>query len=473
MTRSLTTMRPRSDLRSYQERVITHLYDRDAAMAVLKMGAGKTACALTAIQELIRDGEIRHALVIAPKRVASLVWPDEAKQWTHLAGLKLKCLEGGPDARMRTLKDYASRDVTVVGVDNVQWLCEALSLLPDDHYPLFDLLVIDETSRFKDPGSKRGKALAKQAKRFRNRWGLTGTPRPNSLMDLWGPMRLIEPEMWPGSFYGWRQKHFRPLDFKGYRWQPIHPSVEEQLMADAGSIATTLGENEMPDLPELSILVDEITMPPDAIAKYRDMEKRLFTRTPGRTIVATSAAVATGKLAQIANGFVYDSPSGEATPVHDAKRDWLDELLQDLGTEPAIIVYEFLPDRDMIVELLPDAAIIGGGVSEAAAAEAVEDWNARRIQHLVMHPASGGHGLNLQHGGSRMIWLSPTWSAELWDQTLARLHRPGQGQHVMVHVACATGTVDHMKRRRVIGKLSEQAAFEEYLREAAPREDAA
>ena len=466
-------VRSRSKLYAHQERVATYLYERDSAFAVLRMGAGKTATTLTAIADLLAERHIRHALVLAPKRVAEFVWPAEAKAWAHTAPLHLRVLQGSPAARTGLLATVATRHVTVCGIDNAQWLCDALAQLPDEH-PIFDLLVIDETSRFKDPTSKRGKALAKQAKRFRNRWGLTGTPRPNGLEDLWGPARLIAPDMFPGSFYGWRQRHFYPVDYHGYRWSP-HAHAEGEIRERFSQYAITLGDGDMPELPEISIIVDEVPLPPDVQNDYRTMERALFMRRHTRTgapsidaIVASNAAVATGKLAQIANGFVYDTepgaPTGKAVELHSEKRKWLEDLRDDLQGEPALVVYEYLHDLDVIREVFGEIPYLGAGASDAMTRDAVDGWNARRHPYIALHPASGGHGLNLQHGGSRMIWLSPTWSAEMWEQTLARLHRPGQAEHVMVHVCVCTGTVDEMKRWRVIDKLTEQEAFERYLR---------
>jgi SNF2 family DNA or RNA helicase len=327
--------------------------------------------------------------------------------------------------------------------------------------PIFDLLVIDETSRFKDPKSKRGKALRPIVGRFRNRWGMTGTPRPNDLQDLWGPMQLLTAEkLWPRSFYKWQRDHFRPKDYNGYTWEVL-PGHDETIMAEVAPFAMTLGEDEMPDLPELTIIEEEVELPPEARRDYDSMERKLF----AGDVVAVSAAVATGKLAQIANGYVYgENGVTSVIQVHDVKRQWLQEKLDDLDGEPALIVYEFLEDRNMIRDVIGDIPFLGSGISDAAARAAIEAWDRRELPYLGLHPASGGHGLNLQRGGARQLWISPPWSSELWDQTLARSHRPGQHDHVMIHVCCARSTVDQLKRSRVIGKLTAQQAFETYLR---------
>src|SRR5262245_6759863 len=265
-------MRNKSDLWSHQQRLVTRMYESPQLLAVLRMGAGKTASALTAIEELQADEEIRHALVLAPKRVAEHVWRDETRQWKHLHRLDVETLTGDPTRRLKRLLAWDSRDVTICGIDNLQWLVDELVDWSPDH-PIFDLLVIDETSRFKDPTGKRGKALSKIRSRFKSVWGLTGTPRPNSALDLWGPMRLIAPGLWP-SFYKWRGERFRALDFKGYRWEAL-PGAEAQINAEVAPVSFILQENEMPDLPKLSVIIDRVELPPSVWREYLRMEREL------------------------------------------------------------------------------------------------------------------------------------------------------------------------------------------------------
>jgi hypothetical protein len=456
-------MRQKSELRAYQQRVVDHLYGYDETIAVLRMGAGKTASVLTAMRELIDDKVIRHGLVIAPKRVSRIVWPDEIRAWEHLRGLRYAVLDGGPASRRSVLERADQRDLTIVGIDIAQWLVDELKTFEPDH-PLFDLLCVDETSKLKDPKSKRARALRSIAKRFNMRWGMTGTPRPNSAADLFGPAALItDGKLWGNSFYKWRQQHFYATDWQGYDWRPL-PGHEAILEHEFATIAITLGEGEMPDLPELSILIDEVKLPPDARQAYDQMERRLFARLDQDTILAKSAAIATGKLAQAANGYMYgEGGNADVSELHSEKADWLAELVESLDGEPLIVVYEYVEDLATIRELFGDVPYLGSGVTDKQAGEWVAAWNRRELPLLALHPASAGHGLNLQAGGSRMAWMAPTWSAELWDQCISRLHRPGQTEHVMVHVCVATNTVDEAKRMRVMDKLSAQAAFEKWL----------
>ena len=461
----MSSMRLKKELRPYQQRIATHLYENDEALCVVRPGGGKTISALTAIEELIHHGVIRHALVIAPKRVARSVWPDEIELWAHTKGLRYAVLTGAPPQRMVQLLEAHTRDITIVGIDLVQWLCEALEKLPGD-YPLFDLLVIDEVSRLRNPKGERAKALAKVASRWKMIWGLSGTLRPSSAQDLFMPARVVtRGKLWGRSFWQWRSAHFYATDFQGYDWALL-PGAEDKLNADIAPLTVTLAEDELPQLPELSVQLDYVELPDDARKEYESMRRRLFTAHGGEMIVADSAAVATGKLAQMANGFVYDEDT-RARDLHTMKYDWLDELVQDHAGRPTLLVYEFLEDLAVIRDILgAGVPYLGAGVTDRQAQKNIDDWNAGRLPFMALHPASGGHGLNLQHGGCDMAWIAPTWSPELWEQTIARLHRSGQSKPVIVRVCVARGTVDQMKLDRVHHKMSAQAAFEKFLREA-------
>jgi SNF2-related domain len=452
---------PARVLRSYQQRAATYLYERDAAFLIAPLGAGKGAAALTALAELIRDGHRRRALVIAPKLVATTVWPAEIAAWPHLAHLRVAVLDGSPDQRKSRLYGaFPGPDVMVIGVDLVPWLVDELvRLFPDDH-PIFDVLIIDETSRLKDPGGKRARALLKIAGRFKTRWGLTGTPRPNSSQDLFMPAAIItNGALWGRAFLPWQKRHFRPRDPWGREWMAL-PGAEEQIAADFATVAMMVADADMPDLPPINIVVTPITLPDAVMATYRTMQRELFAEIEGRGIEAASPLIATGKLAQLANGFLYDA--GTTVPVHDLKIDWLRELVESLDGEPLLIAYEFVEDLRAIRRAFGEVPALSGTASREAK-KLVDAWNTGELPLLAFHPASAGHGLNLQHGGSRMAWLSPSWSAELTEQAIARIYRPGQTRHVTIHVCVATGTVDEMKRDRVLNKMSAQEAFRRHL----------
>jgi SNF2 domain-containing protein len=423
-------------LRSYQQRSATFLYERDAALLVAPLGAGKGAAALTALAELIRDGHRRHALVIAPKLVATTVWPQEVTAWAHLRHLHVAVLNGSPERRRELLAAAAERQITVIGVDLVPWLVNELAAVPADH-PLFDLLVIDETSRLKDPSGKRARALLKIAERFKTRWGLTGTPRPNSAMDLFMPTAIItDGALWGRAFFPWRKRHFRPCDPFGRAWAAL-PGAEEQIAADFSTVAMTVADDDMPDLPPRNIVVTPLELPDAVMASYRGMARELFTEIAGRSIEVASQLIATGKLARLANGFLYGAGNDDPVFVHSLKIDWLRELVESLEGEPLLIAYEFIEDLRGIRRAFGPVPALGGPTPAREAARLVAAWNAGALPLLAFHPASAGHGLNLQHGGARMAWLSPSWSAELTEQAIARLYRPGQTRHVTIHVCVA------------------------------------
>jgi SNF2-related domain len=455
-------VRNKSDLRGYQDRFATALYENDELLLVARPGFGKTISALTAITELLRDKVIRHALVIAPKRVATVVWPDEIEQWAHVNGLRYAVLDEAPHQRGFLLKpdQVRRRDVTLIGIDLVPWLVEHLNLAPDDS-PLFDLLVIDEASRLRNPRGKRAQKLAKIAPRWKMIWGLTGTLRPSGPLDLFMPSRVVtRGRLWGRSFDAWRKRNFYPVDFQGYEWEPL-PGAEDRLNAEIAPLIVTVKDDELVQ-PKPTIVLDRVTLPTAARTQYDSMQRLLFAKIAEGSVTAASAGVATGKLAQLANGFLYDN-EGVAVLAHDAKRRWLEDLVED-ATGPTLLIYEFLEDLKLMQGIIGDLPYLGAGASDARAKLAIELWNAGKLPFMALHPASGGHGLNLQHGGSDMAWMSPTWSPENWEQTIARINRSGQKRQVVVRVCVASGTVDELKLDRVHHKMTAQAAFEAYLR---------
>jgi hypothetical protein len=467
-------MRTKKDMRPYQDRLATHLYEHDAALCVVRPGGGKTVTALTAIGELIRDKVIRHALVIAPRRVAHDVWPDELENWKHTTKLRYTVLDGSPLHREIALTEASllTRDITIVGLDVAQWLVEVLAHHKPDSR-IFDLLVIDEISRLRNPKGERAKVLAKMAARWRMIWGLSGTLRPSGPEDLFMPVRVVtKGKLWGRSFYQWRKDRFYPLDYEQRRWAPL-PGKEDEINAQIAPYIATVAEGELIQ-PEPIVVLDKVQLPPGARRQYDSMERRLLTGAGEAVIVAANAAVATGKLAQMANGFVYDTEGG-GTPhiVHSAKREWLEDLAEN-ATGPTIVVYEFQEDLKLLRDVLgEDLPYLGAGISDLTASNRITLWNHGKLPFMGLHPAHGGHGLNLQHGGADMAFVGPIWSPEYWEQTIARINRSGQKRQVIVRVCVATQTVDELKLSRVYGKMSAQEAFEAYLRARQTRNKAA
>lgn len=458
-------MRQKSDLRGAQNRSTTRLYEMDGQQAVVPMGGGKTASAMTAIRELIDEKEITCAIVLAPKRVCQLVWMREHLEWEHLARLKIQHVAGTPAQREKLLKQEGF-DIYVVGKDNTQWLCDQLASLPPWH-PLFDLLCIDEISTFKSARGKRFKELKKLAGRFRTIWGLTGTPRPNSYADQYPILKLISRgKIWSEerNFDRWRMQRFMPenpfrLDIT--RWN-IRPEWEERTKRDIARWSFTVAQKDLPELPPIQPVYHWIDLPPKVMKMYKEMENDLLAEVDGRSVLAQTQAVSSGKLAQIVQGFMY-SEDGEALHVHNEKEAILSELIDGLDGQSALIEYEFREDLVRLQRIIPGFRWFGGGCTDKQALANERDWNARELQFLGMHPASAGHGLNLQFGGSQLIVYGMTWSAELFDQLLKRFHRPGQKFDCFVHYIFARNTVDEIKYDRVHNKISEQEAFRNYL----------
>jgi hypothetical protein len=282
-------------------------------------------------------------------------------------------------------------------------------------------------------------------------------------MDLFMPAAIItNGALWGRAFVPWQKRHFRPRDPFGREWVAL-PGAEEKIAASFGTVAMTVADEDMPDLPPLNVVETPLRLPDAVMASYRTMARELFTTAEGRTIEAASPLIATGKLSQISNGFIYGTGNDDVAFVHDLKIEWLRELVESLDGEPLLIAYEFIEDLRTIRRALGEVPALGGPTSATESSRLIAAWNAGTLPLLAFHPAAAGHGINLQHGGSRMAWLSPSWSAELTEQAIARIYRPGQTRHVAIHVCVAIGTVDEMKRNRVLGKMSAQEAFRRHL----------
>lgn len=461
-------MRKKSDLRGYQDRAVSWLYGRNYGLYIAPMGTGKTATALTTIGEMIEDHHARHALIVAPKRVAEITWPKELTEWAHFAGLRAAVCRGSPERRRKTLRTWQTREITIIGIDNVQWLVKELLAFAQPGDGIYDLLVLDETSRLRNPKSKRGKDLLKIRGNFKTVWGLTGTPRPNSELDLYMPAAIIsDRQLWPKGFYSWQRERFYTTDYNGWNWV-IQPHWRDDTNNEFAQITLAVDENDMPELPDLNFIWDDVFLPDEAMEKYKEMERDLLVELDHRDVEAVNAGVAVGKLTQIAAGYIYgEGGRKDVEPIHDAKLEWLAELIEDLQGEPLLVVYEHVEDIKLI-EMAAGGAVprLGSGVTDYESRRYIDGWNAGLFPVMAIHPASAGHGLNLQHGGHRIAWLSPCWSAEYWDQTIARLHRSGQTHPVYVHVAMAVDTIDHAKRMRVFEKLSAQESLKKYLKKA-------
>ena len=477
-------MRQKSDLRAAQNRTVTALYEgvwqdpgapSTGTGAVLPMGAGKTASALTAFEELQRDGFARDMFVLAPKRVAQLVWRAEVRQWAHLQRLKVVFVGGSAAARAAALKQPA--DVYCIGIDNAQWFVEWMQSQKQARFAK-SVFCIDEISRFKNPRGKRLRALRPVLPWFLARWGLTGTPRPNGYEDLFGPILILTAgQLWGKSFDKWRQQRFYPLDFNQYKWA-ILPGQSERIIEDANKVMLTIAPEDMPDLPALNDgpeFIEWVDMPDDLVPRYKLMMKELVAKLKSRdkTIAAANLAVAAGKLCQLVQGFLYDGEEGRHRGIerfHDVKMERLLEMIEEAGGEPVMIAYEFQADLERLQEDFPSLKYLGAGVKDREAEEFERAWNRGDLEVAAVHPASAGHGLNLQFGGAQLFHYGLTWSAELYDQLLKRFHRPGQHRPVWSRPILMRGrdgltTTDEMKYQRVHDKMADQELFRRLLKE--------
>lgn len=452
----------KSDMHPVQQRAVTVLYESDAVQAVIPMGGGKTVVTMTAIRELIDDGQIRCALGIAPNRVAKSVWPREPDYWEHLTDTRISLVSGTETERLAALAQDA--DVYMVPMQFIPWLVGWLKEQPLDS-KFFDLLFVDESSKLKAPRGTWGKKLQGISRRWKTKWWLTGTPRPNGYVDQFRPLAILTGgKVWGTPLFDqWREKHFMKKDYEGFNWE-IRPEHEARLIKKIASVTFTIDPADLPHRDTPNIVPVWVDLPPDAMRVYKEMEKKMVAKF-GDDIASLAAnrGVATGKLCQIAQGFLY-ADDGTVRDLHAAKYDALMEMDDQLAGDPYVVVYGFTSDLHLMQDAWPGLPYLGGGVVDEQATQNENDWNARKLPRLGLHPASAAHGLNLQRGGNQMIIYDLPWSPELYDQIIRRIDRPGQSGQVFVHPILARGTIDEVKYARVIERMDEQEAFRRYLR---------
>ena len=419
-------------LRPYQELAADFLFESDRAMILAPVGAGKTALTLTAMRDMLRDGVVQRFLVVAPKRVAESVWPTEAKLWAP--ELSLSVVIGTPTQRVKALR--ANVQVVVVTYDNLQWLAE--QPLP------FDGVVFDELTRLKNPSGKRFKALLKVLDAMPIRWGLTGSFTSNGLEDVFGQCKVIDQSLLGRSKGAFLQQYFHCINRDYGDWEPRADALP-MVMERIRKATFVLDAGEYKDkLPPLHIVEMRCTM---EMTEYKAMKKDFMVQFPDAQAIAANAGVVTGKLQQMSSGFVYDTrtvPSdrpGKFTTTKSAvwfsdhKFELLDDLLTENQHANTIIAYQYQEELAELQRRYPRAVTLDEP-------DAIERWNAGKVELLLVHPKSAGHGLNLQFGGCHMVFLSLPWSLELFEQTIGRLHRSGQRHAVWVYVLLTEDTVD-------------------------------
>lgn len=450
-----------TNLHEYQKKAINHILTHSHCALFLEMGLGKTVSTLTAINHLLyKELDITRVLVIAPKRVAESVWDAEIVKWEQLSGLSVSKIIGSEKQRIAAL--FKAADIYLIGRDNVEWLANYIKSYRKGVVP-FDMLVIDELSSFKNPRSHRFKAIRNMRHCFKRIVGLTGTPAPNGLMDLWGQIFLLDGGKRLGRFIThYRDAYFKPGKRNGaiiYTYD-LQKDGAERIYKQIGDICMSMKSEDYLELPGRIENVIPIKLTPELQEKYDEFEREqilsLATEQENTEISAINAAALSNKLLQFANGAMYDE-NGKVHIIHDLKIDACKELLEDADGKPVLIAWTFRSDRDRLLEALRIYK-----PRELRCQKDIDEWNAGKIKVLLMHPASGGHGLNLQMGGHIIIWYGQTWSLELEQQFNARLDRQGQQEKVIINKLVAVDTID----KDIIKALSNKDKTQESLMQA-------
>ena len=438
----------------YQQKAIEWIIERPECALFLDMGLGKTVITLTAITELIDRFEAFRVLVIAPLRVARDTWKAEAAKWDHLKGLRMAIAVGTAEERLRALESAA--DVVIINRENIPWLVEESGCRFD-----FDMVVVDELSSFKNHQAIRFKALQRVRHRVHRMVGLTGTPSVNGLEDLWSEFRLLDRGVRLGRFIGrFRAEYLVPDKTNGaivYAYRP-KPDAEEVVAEKIRDITLSMKAIDHLDMPELVSTVYPVQMNEAEARQYQAL-KRDSVLGDDLEVTAANAAALAGKLSQLANGAVY-SDDGGVVKVHEQKLDALEDLIESAQGQPILVAYWFRHDLMRIEERLQKT---GAKFRRLDSAENLASWNEGQIPVGLIHPASAGHGLNLQAGGNHLVWFGLTWSLELYQQTNARLWRQGQeSKTVVIQHIVTLGTIDE----RILKELERKEMGQDALIEA-------
>lgn len=465
----------------YQTRAVQHLCERGSAALFLDPGMGKTAVTLAAFCELQDAGIANHMLVIAPMRVCQLVWRQEAQKWSQFRHLRFAMMAGRPaDERKKLLR--AEADVWLLNPESVPWLCDQFfaQRLP------FDTVVVDELTKFKNARALRSKKLHPLMDKTPRRWGLTGTPVPNGYMDLFGQMRLID----GGAALGKYITHFRDRFFQagrdGFSYD-LRPNAAKQIEAAVEPYVFRADADDYLTLPPLQTHRIELELPKDTKKLYREMKRDMIVSLEGSTITAANSAAVYNKLQQFAGGAMYKSPP-DYVKVHTLKVDALVSLVDELQGQPLLVAYAYGHELERLREAVGkhlygsrfnpldpkfDVPYLGGGVSGRRAEEIERDWNAGKIPVLLCHPASAGHGLNMQLGGAgHLCWFTQTWDYELYDQFIRRIHRQGNtAERIVMHKIMVLDTIDELVEDALNGKETTQDALLAALKSEIIRDD--
>jgi SNF2 family DNA or RNA helicase len=434
-------------LHFYQRAAIRFLKADDARQLIAIMGAGKTAVALHAIAELKRQGELDHpVLVVAPLLIAETVWHTEATLWQDTVDLRIERIIGTPKQRRAALDRPA--DIYVINYDNLKWLAEEVIRRES----IFSIVVADESSKIKNPDAQRSKVMLALGGLARRRWTLTGTPRGQQLLDIWAPAQFVTRGQAFPAFYPWRNANFFPVDIYQRQWLPragVETAVTDRLRA----FTYVVDQAALDTRPPVVEIVHDVPLDPTTEALYRVLDAGGTTDAAAAKaasgLIPASEMAIVGKLMQVCSGASYDD-TGAWRRLHDRRLDMLQELHEG-HDRPTLVFVTFRHEIERIRERFPAAEELSAGRIDA--------WNSGAIEMLVAHPASAGHGVNLQHGSDTIVWFSLPWSAELFAQANARLARQGQAGTVNVHIMTCRGLIDEIALNVVHRRMAEQDAM--------------
>lgn len=442
-------MLSRHNLHEYQHNAVTFIKEKKRCFLCIDMGLGKTVSTLTAIKDLSDSFAVSKVLVVSPLRVATSVWPKEPSNWQHLKDMRVSVVTGSERQRLAALQ--ADADIYSINRENVVWLVE--------HYKKkwpFDCVVIDESSSFKNPSAKRFRALKRVLPFTEYMVLLTGTPSPNSLLDLWPQCYLVDYGMALGrTVTGYKQRFFEQ-DYMGYNYT-IREGVADKIHNLIRPFTLSMSAKDYLELPERIDLVEKVQLPKRTLADYAEFEKELLLEIDDDEIEAINAAALANKLLQWCNGAIYTDEQRNWKELHTAKLDALAEIIE-CNDESILVAYNYKTDLARLCERFPNAVALDKDP------ETIERWNRGEIKLLLAHPASAGHGLNLQKGGSLAVWFGLNWSLELYQQFNARLHRQGQEKPVRIIHLVAEGCIDERVMRVIESKDLTQRALLDALK---------
>lgn len=445
-------MLSRDNLHVYQTRAVDFIIEKKRCGLFLDMGLGKTVSTLTGVSDLLDSLAVSRVLIIAPLRVANTVWQQEAENWTHLKHLRITVCTGGERNRLARLRQPA--DVYVINRENIKWLVD----LYGQDWP-FDMIVIDESSSFKSSKSQRFKSLKSVLHLTNYAVLLTGTPAPNGLLDLWSQMYLVDFGQALGrTMSNYKKRFFEASGYMGYKHEPRQGADKTIHNLISYRVISMCVEDYL-ELPDRIDLVQKVELPPATLKLYREFEKTLLVELDNSELVeASTAAVLANKLLQWCNGAVYVDDMKNWQEVHKVKLDALVDIVEDNAGENILVAYNYKTDLERLKARFPTAVVLDNNP------ETVEKWNAGDIPMLLAHPASAGHGLNLQHGGALAVWFGLNWSLELYQQFNARLHRQGQTRPVRIVHIIVGGCLDERVIQVLTDKESTQSALIDSLK---------